>query len=80
MPRVIRMEEHTKWGDNIYFADWEDRTISGHMTPLPQKGDFVSSEMQSGKVARFEIVKVEYFGSVKDQFWGQVKDLGYEED
>jgi len=74
---IINMWEHTSWGDNIYFFNWEKRHLVGWMTPIPNIGDEIRCKMKSGKVARFKIIKVEPQKDPKDMFFATVEDIGY---
>jgi hypothetical protein len=74
------MEDHKGWGDSISFLDWDSMQITGHMTPLPEVGDYMTIKMESGKNALFKITKIEPCGNPKDQFFGEVQGLGYIED
>ncbi len=76
-PRTIDMDKASGWGNSMFFMDWDKRRISGHMTPRPAIGDIVLSKMQSGKVARFELVEIELKRDPPDMFFATVKDLGY---
>lgn len=74
------MAKHQSWGDSIFFNNWETRQISGHMTPLPEKGDFIIKKMESGKTGLFKIIEIKPCADPQDQFFGTVTDLGYVED
>lgn len=73
----IDIWEHKDWGDNVYFLDWKERKIVGWMKPLPKIGDEIRSKMRSGKIARFEIVKIKVEQDPPDMFFATVKDIGY---
>jgi len=77
--KIINLWEHKGWGNSIYFFDWEKRKLVGWLTPIPQKGDEVRERMKSGKIARFEIIKVEPCYDPVDMFFVYVKDIGYME-
>lgn len=57
---IWNMWEHQGWGDSVHFLNWNKRQIAGRLTPLPRAGDEVRVKMESGRVARFEIVDVDY--------------------
>lgn len=63
----------------MYFIDWEKRKLSGHMTPRPQVGDIIQSEMSSGKIGQFEVIDVKgaWNNDPPDMFYATVKDLTY---
>lgn len=77
MKKIINMWEHTTWGNNIEFFDWESRKIVGWLGSKPNKGDEIRSKMQSGKIARFEVKEVENCSNPDDMFFATVKDLDY---
>jgi len=74
---VINMWEHKSWGDNILWFNWKRRRLVGWMTPIPKVGDEVRCKMRSGKIGRFEIVKVEPQSNPRDMFFADVRDIGY---
>lgn len=80
MSRTIAMWEHKTWGNNIFWLDYTTMRVSGHMTPKPKPGDRLCCEMQSGKIAEFEFVKVEKGEGVRDQFFAEVKSLKYKKE
>lgn len=77
-PRIIPMWDHTGWGNAIYFINWEERKVAGHLYPIPEKGDILRSKMESGSIARFEVNEVTQPSNPKDMFFATVTDLGYE--
>lgn len=76
--RVINMWEHDGWGDSIYFNNWEERQIVGWMMDRPKIGDILRSKMESGKIARFQVVSVDLKTDPHDMFFAKLKDLNYE--
>jgi hypothetical protein len=76
-PMTIDMRKHKYWGDCVYFLRWEDRAIAGHFLPQIRIGDFLISAMDSGKLAKFEIIEIEYARDPRDMFFGKVKDVCY---
>ena len=78
MPRIISMWEHSCWGNSIYFTDWDNRRVTGHLTPTPKEGDILRCKMKSGKIARFKFKKVDVMSDPRDQFFATVSDLEYE--
>jgi hypothetical protein len=89
---VWNMWEHQSWGKSIQWADFDKRRIYGHYdmvcftTASPKRpgrlraGDELRARMESGKVARFKIVELEYKNDPPDRFFGTVEDIGYLED
>jgi len=77
---IIDMNSHSTWGNSISFMNWEIREITGHMTPIPKKGDILVSKMKSGKKAVFRIIEIRPCLDPSDQFFGTVEDIGYIED
>lgn len=47
------------------------------MFTKPKVGDEFRSKMESGKVARFKIIKVDRCGDPQDMFFCNVEDVGY---
>jgi predicted nucleic acid-binding protein len=43
----------------------------------PEKGDYVTCQMKSGKVGVFQVVKVDHCRDPDDMFFADVKPLGY---
>ncbi len=76
--RIIRMEDHTGWGNHIGWFDFDSRRVDGHMSPIPEVGDYIIAKMQSGKRGVFEIIQVKWCVDPHDQFFATVKDIGYE--
>lgn len=74
---VIDMDSKKGWGNSIRFHDWERRRIVGWLTPIPKVGTEIRSKMESGKIGRFKIIKVEPCGDPSDMFFATVKDLDY---
>jgi len=79
--RVINIWEHKFWGDNIEWTDWNSRKIYGFSSPyLYDEQTEFRGQMQSGKVARFRPIKLEYKLDPHDMFFAELTDLGYCED
>lgn len=74
-PRIIDMAKTKGWGNDIFWFKWETRSLSGHMTPLPEVGDILTCPMQSGIVAKFKIVQVEGCREPRDMFFAGAIDL-----
>lgn len=73
----INMWQHTGWGNSIFWLNYERRQIYGHLMDKPQPGDLINSRMDSGKVAQFLVVDVEYMRDPPDMFFCTVSDFGY---
>jgi len=72
-------ENQGGWGCNIYFTSVENRRLVGHHPKRNRwsVGNEVRCKMDSGEVARFEIVKYESANGVSDMFFCTLKDLDY---
>jgi len=77
--KEFNMWEHNGWGDTIYWRNFNERTMHGHSPSDIKVGDVINAKMQSGKVAQFVVVKIEYMRDPSDQFFCTVSDLGYKE-
>ncbi len=77
MPRIIKMWEHSGWGNSIYFTDYKRMRIAGHFSYRINKGDIIQSKMQSGKIGKFEVVEIKFMSDPRDQFFCTVKPVGY---
>lgn len=75
--KVWDMKNHTIRGNNIDWLDFNKRTIMGHITPRPNKGDELRCKMSDGKTMRFEIVEVKHCKNSNDMFFATVSDIGY---
>lgn len=71
-----KMCQHVGWEDKIQWTNYDARKIHGWLKG-PKKGDFVECKMQSGKVAWFEIIQIEYMTNPIDLFMARLKDIGY---
>ena len=76
-PSIINAWEHQGWGDAISFLDCARQRLTGHLTPLPREGDEVRFQMQTGKIGRFKIVKMEPCRDPADMFFATVTLEGY---
>lgn len=76
--RIIKMCDHQSWGNNIFWSDYSKGRLTGWMFPKPKVGDIVRCQMKSGKIARFEITKIEHAHNVNDMFFADTKPLYYE--
>lgn len=68
------------WGNSIKWFDWDKRQIVGWKPTRPRKGDFINAKLASGKIAYFEIIKVDLKSDPNDMFFADVKDFGYEDE
>ena len=79
--RTINMNEHCSWGNSIYWLDYKERKLTGHLTPVPKIGDKIICELKSpNKYRHFKIYTVfivQDFDDPPDQFFAIVKDSGY---
>lgn len=75
--KIWKRWEHTGWGDSIGWMNVEKGRMTGHTTPLPNKGDEIHCEMMSGKTGRFSFTEVEYCFDPSDMWFGTVEFLGY---
>lgn len=74
--RVINVWEHDGWGNAIYWSDWDNRELCGHLTPKPMVGDEIRDKLESGRTGRFRVTNVDH-ATVHDMFWCNVSDVGY---
>lgn len=78
---TIHMSEHGGWSDSIYWSNYKERKLAGHMTPKPEVGDEIVCEMKSPDEARhfkiYKVLKVEDFFDPDDQFFADVIDFGF---
>lgn len=68
------------WGDTVVFTNYTPLSVTGHKTPVPEVGDYLLSEMESGKEGVFVFDNVERMADPPDQFFASVSWLGYVED
>lgn len=73
------MRNHSGWGDNIQWMNWETRRVVGWTTLLPNKGDELIAAMESGRTARFTFSKVELCYNPSDMWFATLKDKNYED-
>jgi len=79
--RIVNIWEHKSWGDNIGWIDWDGKKIYGFSSPyLYDEQTEFRERMQSGKIARFRPIKIEYELVPHDMFFAELTDLGYLED
>lgn len=77
MWRTYNMCDHSSFSDLITWQDYDKKLIYGFKRDIVQ-GDYILSKMESGKVARFRITRIEYMKSPSDQFFAKVDFLNYE--
>jgi hypothetical protein len=76
---IYNMWEHRGWGNRLEFSNFDLRRISAH---LPNRHRFkvgteLREKMQSGHIARFKVIEVEYVSGVHDMLFAKVQDIGY---
>lgn len=79
MNKEYRMWEHNQWGNSISWLDCDNYKITG-FSKQPDKievGDYILSEMQSGKIARFVVKSIDYKNDPIDMFFGSVEFVEY---
>lgn len=76
MKILEKLRQVFKVNQSIYWSDFENRTICGHIG-RPKEGDVITSKMQSGKIAVFEVTKVRWCGDPSNMYFADVKDVGY---
>lgn len=77
--RQINVWEHDGWGNTITWTNYNKRRMHGHLPERPKLGDVINCKMESGKIAQFLVVEVDYMRDPPDQFFCTVSDLGYKE-
>ncbi len=65
-----------KGNSSIYWVNFDKRRICGH-TGRPKPGDVFTTKMVSGKIAVFEITKVDWQTDPNNMYFADVKDVGY---
>lgn len=72
-------EHQGMWGHNIHWTDWQSRRLGGHLPNRYEmkEGQELRARMESGKIARFEIVDIEFCSDPRDMLFFTVKDIGY---
>ena len=51
--------------------------ITGHLTNIPNKGDYVTCQMKSGRVGVFQVLEVKHCHDPRDMFFADLDPLGY---
>ena len=77
MWKTYNINDHTSFGNLISWQDYDKRLIYGFKHGIVQ-GDYILSPMESGKLAKFRITRIEYMRSPTDQFFAKVEFLNYE--
>ena len=67
----------TGWGWRISFEDYDNRRVSGHLSPRPEAGDLFAYQLESGRVGVFRLVDLDYCLNPDDMFFADVEDIGY---
>lgn len=64
------------WGNRIKFRDFENRTVTGWITPHIEDGDLFGYQMQSGRIAVFRLINVDNQDNPSDMFFADAIDIG----
>jgi hypothetical protein len=72
-----REKRRTDWWSRS--EEVQCRKVTGHLTPLPRKGDEFQCKMQSGNIGRFVVFEVEYCVDPPDMFFAKTELRGYVE-
>lgn len=64
------------WGDAIGWSNFPTR-VHGWKTPMPEEGDILTCEMQSGKTGVWIFGKVEPCRDPEDMFFAKVAGVDY---
>lgn len=79
-PLIIRMWDHTGWGNSIRWFIWEQGKITGHISdPYKLLGAEIQSKLQSGKIGRYRVVHVNKMFDPPDMFFATVRHIGFVE-
>ena len=74
---IYEQSGHTGWGNAISWSNYEKRRLVGHLQRRPEVGDEIQWKMESGKTARYAILKVERPGDPADMWFADAMDVGY---
>jgi hypothetical protein len=66
--------EHVYWGDRISVVNWNKRRIVGWLDRIPNPGDRIQFQVNSGNVLETVVQSVERCSDPKDMFFATVKD------
>ena len=66
---IYEQWNHSSWGNHISILSWDKRRIYGHMFRIPRVGDEIRFKMESGKIGRFLVVRLEHCSSPSDMFF-----------
>lgn len=73
---IINIWEHKSWGDNLFWSDCPGKNgnidrwrLGSHALRLPIIGDEIRGNMQSGRIGRWMVTKVDYMHGVSDGFF-----------
>lgn len=79
MNREYRMWEHSYWGNSISWFNIDNYRITGfsHQDSRINMGDYILAEMQSGKIARFVVLSIDYEDDPKDMFFADLEFMEY---
>jgi hypothetical protein len=81
-----KVHDYTRqgWGHTLGSFKWDQVEpgvfkVDGFGLGVQTK-DLVRLGMQSGKVARFEVLEIRYESNPKDMFWATIGFIGYEDE
>lgn len=66
------------WGDRIEWCK-KDHSIAGWKSRIPVEGDWLLTEMQSGREGLYQIKNVKPCKDPRDMFFADVEFVGYNE-
>lgn len=73
--------DESQWGHRISFEDYDDRRVSGHVSPddAPRvsEGDLFAYQLESGRIGVFRLVDVDHCLDPRDMFFASAEDVGY---
>ena len=81
--KEIARNDHQAWGDSMNFLTPRDISeiskLAGWLKQTPKKGDIFLSEMASGKIAKYLLIKVDKCSNPPDMFFADCIFVGYKE-
>ncbi len=79
-PKTYKIWEHRGWGNSIFWFDFENKVLSGHLTPMIEVGDYILSKNRgNGTVFKYEIIKVDRMKDPIDMFFADAVYIGVED-
>jgi len=73
---TYNMNDYNQYGDTIKWFNFELGKIHGWKEGL-KINDKILSNMQSGNVAKFKIISINYMSNPSDQFFANVEFIDY---